>query len=229
MHHRLKIAGGAALLASSVALTVAPAVALSVLPRVTVRIEGKARPLLPITTVTTRSASITKFGAPDGVCPGTSAAGALAVATHGNWTGTWSKTYKEYFVTGVAGERDNGPKLYWSVYVNGVSTPKGVCETKLHSGDAVLFAATTYPSYPLAITAPTSASVEHPFTVTVKYYTAKGKLKPLAGATVAVGAHSGTTGRSGSILLTPSHTGTFTVTASKKGYVRAEASVSVGY
>jgi hypothetical protein len=226
-----KLALSAALAACSFAVAAAPAaVASASLPKVTVRIEGKARTLLAATTVKVLSGYIRKGGAPAGVCPYSSAQGALAVATHGHWSGKWSTSFGEYFLTKILGETESGTKQYWDIFVNDVAASAGACDIKLHSGEQLLFAAVpaTGPAvYPLGVKLPSVIVVGRPFDVKVVYYNAKGKARPLAGATVAIGSHSGPTSSSGSISLTSSHTGTFTLQVSAKGYIRDEVQLDV--
>ena len=83
-----------------------------------------------------------KGGVAAGKCSATSAQGALNVATHGNWKGTWSSTYHEYFITGILGDNETGKKAYWGLYVNGKAASKGACDVKLKNGDKVLFKVT---------------------------------------------------------------------------------------
>ncbi len=231
MNRRQMIASSAAALACALAAAAAPAaVASASLPKVTVRIEGKAKTLLAATTVQTRSGSITKDGAPTGVCPASSAQGALNVATKGNWSGSWSASYEEYFVTKILGETESGTKEYWEIFVNNVAASAGACEIKLHSGEQVLFAAVTVSgpaAYPLGVVVPSVIVVGRPFVVEVVGYNAKGKKRPLAGASVAVGSHSGPTNSKGEISLTGSHTGTFTLQVNAKGYIRDEVQIHV--
>src|ERR1700682_5980936 len=56
---------------------------------VTVRVEGLTETKLASTQVTTTTTPVVKDGNPAHSCPGTSAAGALQLATAGNWSGTW--------------------------------------------------------------------------------------------------------------------------------------------
>jgi hypothetical protein len=68
---------------------------------------------------------------------------------------------------------------------------------------------------------PSHAIVGQEFNVKVVSFTAKGKAKPLKGATVTIGHRSGKTGSKGTISVKGSSAGTFTVTATDKGYIRA--------
>jgi hypothetical protein len=232
MHNRQILSGAAAFFVSSLALTfIAPAaVARSTPPKVTVRVEGKTKTLLAATTVQTRSGSITKGGAPSGACPAGSAQGALDVATKGHWRGKFDSSFKSYFVTKILGDTESGAKTFWEVLVNDVPSQSGFCGTKLRRGDRVLFAvvgSSGATAAPIRVSAPAIATVGQPFTVKAVYYTAKGKAKPLAGATVKVGSQSAKTNSAGTAAFTAPQTGTLKVAAGKTGYIRDEASVRV--
>jgi hypothetical protein len=214
------------LLATVVATLAMPAAALAAAtgPAVTVRVEGLKRTLLAPTVIHPHSGSITKYGAPTGTCPAASAQGALDVATHHDWAGSWSTTYQEYEILSILGETHSfSSKDYWEIFVDNVAASAGACELKLHSGEQLLFAAVpnSPPTYPLALEAPKSATVGHTFTAKVVYFKGSGKAVPLAGATVSVAGHSGRTNGHGTVSLTPSRAGTFMLDADHAGYVRA--------
>lgn len=197
---------------------------------VTVRVEGLHRTLLAPTTVSVHGGWITKGGAPHGACPANSAAGALDAATHHRWGGTWEKSLRDYEITTILGERHSfSSKDYWGILVEDRYASAGACAIKLHSGEQLLFAAVpdSPTEYPLGIEAPSSATVGHAFTVTVVSFNAKGKAKPLAGATVSVAGRSGATASNGTISLTPDTAGTFTLHATDKGYIRAAVTLHV--
>jgi Domain of unknown function (DUF4430) len=192
-------------------------------PAVTVRVEGVKRTLLAPTVVHIHAGSITKGGAPSGACPAKSAAGALDTATRHHWVGTWSSSFNDYEVTSILGEAHSfSTNLYWSVWINNKYATTGVCEIKLRRGDQVLFAAEgSKTEDPIAIEAPSSATVGHTFQVTVVSFSEAGKSRPLAGAAVSVAGHSGKTDSHGTVPLTPSSIGTFTINAAHTGYIRA--------
>jgi uncharacterized protein DUF4430 len=228
MCSRRVLALGAALAAFLVPLTGVAAAGSG--PGVTVRVEGLAHTLLAPTTVRVKSGWLTRFGAPRGQCPATSANGALDVATHHKWRGKWSTSYDEYEITSILGESHSfTSRYYWEIFVNDVAASKGACEIASHSGEQLLFAAVpdTGTEYPTALVAPSSATVGHPFDVTVVGWGAKGKRGPLADATVSVAGRSGTTNSHGVISLTPSHAGTFVLVATHSGYIRSQATVRV--
>ncbi len=219
---------------STAVATVVGTVALGVVPtalsaasgtKVSIRIEGSKRTLLAKTTVRAPAKGwITKDGAPKGKCPADSAAGALNVATHGAWSGSWEGKYDDYFITKILGETENGAKAYWEIFVNNVAASTGACEIKLHTGDRLLFAAVSASKkheYPLVIKAPKTATVGAPLRVIVDYVNGKGKAQPLAHATVTAGKATATTDAKGVARLSPKHAGTLTLGAHKRGYVRA--------
>ncbi|MGO9754361.1 MAG: DUF4430 domain-containing protein [Solirubrobacteraceae bacterium] len=236
MNRKQMIASSAAVLTCSLAAVAAPAaVASASLPKVTVRIEGKTKTLLAATSVQTRSGSITRGGAPTGVCLASSAQGALNVATRGNWSGSWSASYDEYFVTKILGETESGAKDYWEIFVDNVAASAGACEIKLHSGEQLLFAAvpSTGPALlPLALKLLRRPAAGQPFGVEVLYYNARGKAHPLAGARVTADAISAEPISHPQISVKTNSQGVATLTepsgliqlgASKKGYIRAAA------
>jgi hypothetical protein len=191
---------------------------------VTVRVEGLKRTLLPPTVIHTHSGWITKYGAPTGKCPADSAQGALDVATHHDWGGSWDTSLTEYEILSILGETHSfSSKYYWEIFVDNVSASAGACDLKLHPGEQLMFAAVpdSPTTYPIALQAPTSATAGHAFTAKVVYFNGSGKAKPLSGATVSVAGHSGRTNSHGTVRLTPSHAGTFVLHAEHAGYVRA--------
>lgn len=152
------------------------------------------------------------------------------MATRGSWSGKWYASYAEYDITKILGVTESGTKDYWEIFVDNVSASSGACEIALRSGEQVLFAAVPSsgsPEYPLGVKLPGAAVAGRAFTAKVVYYNAKGKAVPLAGAAVSAGSSSGTTNASGAVRLTVAHTGTFTVRAGAKGYIRDEAKLRV--
>jgi hypothetical protein len=119
------LSSGAALAASSAG------------PAVTVKVKSFTKTLTDAV-VHGEKGSITKGGAPSGACPGKSAAGALDAATHGKWNGKFFPSFNDMFVTSIDGLKPKG-KDSWEFLVNGKLAPVGVCETKLHKGDLLLF------------------------------------------------------------------------------------------
>jgi hypothetical protein len=217
MHRKHILALGGATLA----LIAAPAVANAT--RVTVRVEGKTKTLLAATTVSTKSGWITKDGVPAGKCSASSGLGALNVATHRRWAGRFSNSLNDYFIQTILGETDNGPKYYWSIFVNNVSALTGGCGIKLHRGDRLLFAATIYPEFPLGLSGPASATAGRTFKVRTVGYNAAGKPKALGGVLVKGPGVNVVSNRHGIVKITTAKVGKLVLHASKKGWIRAAA------
>ncbi len=194
---------------------------------VTVEVEGLTETKLPPTQVTTTTVPVVKDnkeGNPEGSCAGTSAAGALQLATGGNWSGPWSSKYNQYEIFTIEGEThlfEEGSKAnyYWSFWLNDKESTEGACETELEAGDRVLFFPACYgedcpPSpTPLGLEAPPSADANEPVTVTVSQYTAKGEASPAVGATVSGGGTSAMTDSQGHATLKFYGDGTYTLEA----------------
>jgi len=105
--------------------------------RVTVRVEGAKRTLLPATVVTTRERAVVKDGVAAHGCLGFSPAGALELATRGAWTVKYTDGLG-YFITGIKGERHDGGSQFWSLWVNGRQSSEGICGGEVEGGDSVL-------------------------------------------------------------------------------------------
>jgi hypothetical protein len=194
---------------------------------VTVRVLGPApayEALTPPTTVNTTTTPVTKDG---GSCEGTSAAGALELATNGNWEGNWSAKYGDYEVISIDGrsfpfEEGAPANYYWSFWHDNQYAEVGVCEVTPEAGDQILFVPSCFGSscpggeaIPeiLGIVAPASAEAGTPFAVTVSSYNAKGEPSPMAGATVGAGSVSAKTNAQGQAQLTFTAKGAYTLRA----------------
>jgi hypothetical protein len=199
-------------------------------PVVSVRVEGLKKTRLLATSVRGRRGWITKGGAPKGQCSGQSAAGALDVATRGNWTGAWSAKYQALSITGILGERHSfSSPYYWSIWVNNKYASSGACGIALKKGEQLLFAVEPDSAmwYPTVLSAPHSTTKSHSFTVKLMGFTGSGK-KPLAGVTITGnGIASAKTNHSGVATITDSHSGALVLRASPKGHIRTEATVHV--
>jgi hypothetical protein len=209
---------------ASLALAVAPGVAQAG-QKVRVRIEGATKTLQPARTVTTPSGSITKFGAPAGVCPGASAAGALNAATNGRWKAKFYSSFNDYLIGSVLGETPNTKTGYWGIWVDNRYATTGACEIKLKPADQILFAVDSVKKHehPLGIIAPAKATAGKAFTLKVVSYTDKGKATPLAGAHVRGGGLNLVSGKGGSVPVTPGAATKLTYTATDKDYIRSAA------
>lgn len=169
---------------------------------VTVRVEGPSA-TLAAAQVRTLARPVVKDG--EHGCSGTSAAGALELATKGRWTAAYNASFG-YFLTGVGGVTPSGSD-YWTVWVNGRSSMTGLCDTELQDGDEVLlFVCTPTPDFsgcanrPLALIAPKRKSTAP--TVQVVAYGADGRPTPVAGATVTGGAKAVKTDAKGRAKVT---------------------------
>jgi Domain of unknown function (DUF4430) len=216
---------GAAALAQEGALAAKQRTATSG-PAVTIRIEGLRKTLVLPKQVRTRSGSITKYGAPNGKCPARSAQGALDVATHGHWKGTWSSQFSEYFITSILGENPSGHD-FWEIFVNNKAASKGACDLKLKAGEQILFADTDGSHNASALHAPASHAVGSPFTVRLLGYSKTGS-KPLTGVRITGNGISPVkTNGHGVAKVTSRHRGNLVLRASPQGYIRTEAVVHV--
>jgi hypothetical protein len=202
---------------------------------ITVRVEGPKSTLLAATAVTLSAGNFTKNGVAADSCPGTSAGGALQVATHGDWAGTWSASYRSYFLTGIDGvSYPASGAEYWAFWVNDAPSASGICSYHPRAGDSLLFFPDCYgKTCPknagvLGVKAPSVVAAGKPFTVFVTAYSdAKGTPSHAAGATVRAGSVAVRTGAAGAATLTLTHTGQVTLAVSEPDAVRTEASVCV--
>jgi hypothetical protein len=223
---RLTVALSAALLCLLLGAPAAPAALAGSPATVTVRVLGQAsnyEALTSLEQVTTTTTPVTKDG---GSCSGTSAAGALELATGGDWEGTWSTKYDDYEVTSIDKlsfpfEESSPANYYWSFWLNDTYEEVGICEAELEAGDQVLFVPSCYgascppeATHLLGIEAPATAEVDKPVTVTVRAYPAAGGTpSTVAGAIVDGGGTSAETNAEGHATLTFSDDGSYTLRA----------------
>ena len=221
-------------------LPIAPASAASGAPStVGVRVlgAGPAFPaLLPLTEVTIPTAAVEKAG---GSCAGTSAAGALELATGGNWEGKWNSGFGDYEVISIEGQAypfdpESNKNYFWSLWLNGRETPTGICGTALETGDQVLFFPSCFgsecpaPPSVLVLEGPAAAEVGAPVAVTVLSYPGSGgEPGPAAGATVSAEGVSDQADSSGRTVLTFARAGSFAVHATAGSAVPGEARICV--
>jgi Domain of unknown function (DUF4430) len=209
----------AVLSASSPALAGAPAT-------VSVRVEGETSTLLPLTTVTTNTTPTP----PPGDCPGTTVAGALQLATKGNWD-------HEAYIRTILGETHEwtleNPR-YWALWVNDKYAEEGACGFQLAEGDRVLFLVdkATAPEYeptvfPLELYgAPAEIAQGESATVTVDKYNTAGVASPAKGVAVKGGETTVTTNGSGEATVKFNTRGTTELRGTKSGFAPT-ASVAV--
>jgi hypothetical protein len=185
---------------------------------VSVRVEGASSTLLGLTPVTTTTSATP---AP-GNCPGTTAAGALQLATSGNWD------HNAYIQT-ILGEThawSMGDPRYWAFWINDTFATQGACTKELVAGDRVLMLvdSATAPSwaptvFPLELSGvPSSVTQGVPVTVTVNKYNTAGTASAASGVTVTGASSPATTNASGQASLTFNSLGTFNVKGTKTGF-----------
>jgi hypothetical protein len=161
---------------------------------VTVRAVGPGpsfETVVPLTEVTTNMTPVIKDGTHS--CAGTSDAGALELATSGNWTGKWfEESPPSYLVETIAGKSLSGS--YWDFWHNNEQSNLGVCALEPTSNESLLFFAECFekcsalPPSVLSINAPTTAEVGKPVTIEVlSYPNPSGAPVPEVEATVSGG------------------------------------------
>jgi hypothetical protein len=237
----------AVLLSLLVLLVLAAAAPAAEPATVTVEVEGLSETKAPPMQVTTTTAAVVKnnaAGMPEGSCPGTNAAGALQLATAGNWNGKWyGGEVKEgkfkglgYAIEMIDGESHAfGSGYFWQFWLNDkAEEEEGVCEAELHAGDRVLLFPCSESGVcptPLGIEAPAVANAGEAVTVTVKQYNPKGEASPAVGANVAGGGMNATTDSQGHTTMRFSGDGTYTLHASGSNEgppaVRSETTICV--
>jgi hypothetical protein len=193
---------------------------------VSVRVEGASTTLLPLTRVTTNTTSTP----PPGNCPGTTAAGALQLATEGNWD------HEEYIQTilGETHEWTMSDPRYWAVWIDDKYAEEGACSLQLHEGDHLLFLVdrATAPEYtptvfPLELSgAPAEITQGESATVTVDKYSTAGVASAANGVSVKGGDAAATTNVSGQATVKFSTLGTAHLRGTKSGFAPT-ASVAV--
>jgi hypothetical protein len=210
---------------TAVALSAPPALAGSP-ATVTVRVLGPApsyTALIPPTQVTTTTAPVVNDGEPTHSCLGTSAAGALQLATAGDWQGKWFDEGEAtgYFVETIEGTTPPAASSYWSFWLNNREATEGICESELEAGDQVLFFPECFGECPappgsthvLGIEGPATAEVGQPTSVTVVSYNTKGERSPAAGVNVGGWGASATTNFEGKATVTFPGDETYTLRA----------------
>jgi hypothetical protein len=194
--------------------------------KVSVRVEGETSTLLPLTTVTTNT---TPTPAP-GNCPGTTAAGALQLATGGNWD-------HEAYIQTILGETHEwtiSEPRYWAFWINDKYAEEGACSLPLTEGDRVLFLVdrATAPEYnptvfPLELSgAPVEITQGESATVTVDKYNVSGVASAANGVAVKGGEATVNTEASGHATVKFNTLGTAHLRGTKSGFAPT-ASVAV--
>jgi hypothetical protein len=217
--------------AGLLAAAVLAAPALAAPANVTVRVEGDAQTLVPRKVVTTTATPVGKPGQP--TCDGTSALGALDVATGGAWDGPYFDGLGYSPATIMGETHDAASMSYWAFWLNDAYAASGLCAQQLQQGDSVLlvpecYAAGCTPASPLRLSGvPATAAPGVAVTVKVDELTPPSggsgptTSAPAAGATVTFGGATAETGTDGSAVLTFSGAGPQVVQATKAGHVRS--------
>jgi hypothetical protein len=193
---------------------------------VSVRVEGATSTLLQLTTVTTNTTPTP----PPGNCPGTTAAGALQLATEGNWD-------HEAYIQSILGETHEwtmADPRYWALWIDDKYAEEGACTLQMHEGDRLLFLVdrATAPEYtptvfPLELTgAPTEITQGESATVTVSKYSTAGVSSAASGVSVKGGEAAVTTNASGQATVKFNTLGTAHLRGTKSGFAPT-ASVAV--
>jgi hypothetical protein len=207
---------------------------------VTVRVEGINQTLLPPTQVTTDATPVIKDGNNEHSCSGASAAGALQLATGGNWGGEWFAGFG-YSVESVLGETHAfepgaAANYFWSYWLDNKASTAGICEGELQAGQSILFfpecfsetGACPAPPNPLSVSAPAVAERGAPIGVTVTSHdNVSGAASPAAGAAVTGGGAGATTDSAGHATLAIPQTGNVQLQVTAPGSVRTETTVCV--
>ena len=227
------------LLAAACALAVAAPDALAG-PTVTIRVEAASQgTLVPTQTVTLGDGVFRKNASNTKDCRRDSVAGALELATGGDWGGAEHPTFGQQIdrIRSVYFPNPPGDR-YWAVYVNRGYASGGNCDP-VQQGDEIVLSATCggpsatdcFTAYPLWLTTPRTVRPGVPFAVKVttlvdgpNFSVSEG---PFAGATVAGGGANATTGADGAATVTLSQRGPVTLTADAAGRPRHALSVCV--
>jgi hypothetical protein len=187
-------------------------------PKVFVRVEGAGATLLPQSAVQTTAAVKVKGNA----CSGSSAGGALDVATGGNWSGSYSASFKDYLVGSILGEAPTGNN-FWTLWVNDRSSSTGACSTQLHSGDHELWfdciadAHFNCTNNPLALSVPAVIRLGSSVDAKVSQLDGAGHSTPFGGASVFGRGVAAVSGADGTAKLVAHRSGVITLQASKSG------------
>jgi hypothetical protein len=216
-------------------LSVARASASAPSGAVTVRVEGPKGTLVPATGVLLSDGTVVKDGVATDSCSELSAAGALELATRGDWGGTWSSSFSAYFLTTIDGlSYPSTGAEYWAFWVNDAPSAQGICSYDPKPGDSLLF----YPDCfgktcpksagVLGVKAPATAVVGRSFAVSVTEYSdAKGTPSKAVGATVSGGGAMAKTAANGRATLSFTRPGRFTLKVHARHAVRTETTVCV--
>lgn len=234
MKLRCPLLAGAGIGACAVPVVLACAgPALARVPSVYFRVEGTHRTIVAAGKVTAPAHGwVTKGGTPRGECPADSAAGALSVATHGRWTGTYDKGLG-IEVTSIRGTTAQYAKgTWWALYVDKHLSSKGLCDVKPAPDQSLLIAqvpARGRTPLPLVLKTPRRAVVGAPFQAHTYAFPGKGDRTAAVRHVHFTITRAGRPGhvivqhtnRRGLTGLIASRPGTLRIVASAKGYIRS--------
>jgi hypothetical protein len=210
----------------------APAVAAGP-ANVTVRVEGIDRTLVEEVRLATTTTPVNKTGRDGESCSGTSVAGALELATGGDWSGSWSADFHEYFLNAIKGETHSGDPDYWTFWVNHKAAQQGMCQTELQEGDEVLFFVdyctfdpqtfncSNEPVRPLELRVPATAKRGDAVRAQVVRFDASGAEAPVAGARVYGDGFATYTGADGGAVVQIGTSGDLRLRADKPNHARS--------
>jgi hypothetical protein len=239
-----RICSRSALLVVALSCLLVPssAVAAGAPANVNVRVEGLTETKVPTTLVTTTTTPVVKDGNSADSCSGTSALGALELATAGNWGGPWEAKFNQYSIYTIAGEThefeaSSSANYFWAFWLDNKEASVGACEAELQPGDQVLFFPSCYGAScptpaptPLAIEAPSTANAGEAVTVTVKQYNTQGEATPAVAADIGGGGTGASTDAQGHATLKFFGDGTYTLrvrSAEGSPAIRTETTICV--
>jgi hypothetical protein len=192
MTRRLLLLIAGAICAAMLAVT--PALAYHV--RVTIRVEGATKTVMPQKSVTTlgRNVIVTGDQDPSHGCSGESGLGVLELATHGDWRGTYFSGLR-WSVGEILGAK---PKGFYEIWINNRQATVGLCDYVPKRKDEILIFDQTCtfdlqlqgcpnPVLPLGLIVPKTVRVGQRFTVQVVRFGVTGQATPVRGAQVLAG------------------------------------------
>jgi hypothetical protein len=221
--------------ALAAAALLAPAAAQAAAPsNVTIRVEGVSRTVLPKSAVRTTAALVNKDGKDGHDCEGTTAAGALEIATQGNWGGTYFSglgwSVERVFEYELAFDKTASRDYYFAYWRNYEFQNVGIC-SDVQEGDDLLLVPDCFGdcghAQPLRLQVPAAATAGTPVEARVTEYTVTDNpdysgtsaSHPAVGATVTVGETTATTDAQGIARVTLPTRGPQALRATKAGFV----------
>lgn len=199
--------------------------------RVTVRVEGAHKTLLPPTAGYTTPRVVGQLSGCEfpvlvcKYCPGRSTLGAIDSATKGRWLGRLDSD-GQYELRGILGENFPTRHGQWIMYLDNSLVTDPPCEVGIHKGQSLLvFAQTHGILHPLAIRSASHARAHHKLRVRVVAYKNDAEPTPVRGALVTGGVHRVRTGPRGRAAVRVAGRSRIRIQATKTGFVRSEQRV----